>query len=101
MPNHTPEYHTTTIHEFKSNIARYIRALEAGRYRGIIVKRYHEPVGAFILHPDAAAKREAREAQVIKKHEASKTGPNGSAMAEMLDIISNSSGPDEHYSNSN
>lgn len=43
-----PPWAYATVHEFKSNIARYIRALEDGRYQGVIVKRYDKPVGAFL-----------------------------------------------------
>jgi len=38
------DYLYTTIHEFKSNISRYIRMLEAGTYRAMIVKRNKKPV---------------------------------------------------------
>lgn len=42
------EYTEASIHEFKNNISRYIRALEAGRHKAVIVKRYDIPVGVFI-----------------------------------------------------
>lgn len=41
-------YIYTTMHEFKSNIAKYVRILENPEYRGVIVKRYNKPVGVFI-----------------------------------------------------
>jgi len=43
-----PRYEYATIHQFKSNIARYLRALEAQRYDAVIVKRRDEPVGMFL-----------------------------------------------------
>lgn len=42
-------YLHATMHEFKTHIAAYMRALEAGRADGIVLKRYHKPVG--ILFP--------------------------------------------------
>ena len=50
------EYVSASIHEFKSNISAYIRALEAGRYKAVIVKRYEEPVGLFIPYKAAVEK---------------------------------------------
>ena len=38
----------TTMHDFKSNIAKYIRILDQGRFEGVVVKRYNEPVGLFV-----------------------------------------------------
>ena len=40
------------IHDFKTNISRYIRALEAKRAPGIIVRRRGEPIGVFALLPE-------------------------------------------------
>lgn len=57
-------YLETTIYDFKSKIARYIRLLEAGRYRAAVIKRYNEPV-AFVIPYErlrvTAAPREAGE----------------------------------------
>ena len=36
------------IHDFKSNISKYIRLLERGAYKAVIVRRYGKPVGAFV-----------------------------------------------------
>lgn len=41
-------YREVTIHEFKNNIARYLRELERGDYDAVLVKRYNEPVGMFL-----------------------------------------------------
>ncbi len=56
--SHEPEYIETTIHKFKSNIARYLRAMEEGRCKGVILNRNKEPVAAVILHPKAAQRLE-------------------------------------------
>ncbi len=48
MPFYGKEYIHTTIHDFKGNIAKYIRVLHSGRYQGVIVKRYSKPVGLFV-----------------------------------------------------
>ncbi len=48
MPFYGKDYIHTSIHDFKSNIAKYIRVIHSGRYKGIIVKRYNEPVGLFV-----------------------------------------------------
>ena len=36
------------IHDFKSNISRYIHMIETGRFDGVIVKRYNSVVGLFV-----------------------------------------------------
>ncbi len=56
-------YPETTIHEFKSNIARYIRALEEGRHKGIIVKRYDRPVGLFMHYVPLTDEQRAHKKQ--------------------------------------
>lgn len=43
----------TTMHDFKSNISKYIRVLQRGVYDGVIVKRYNEPMGLFVLMESA------------------------------------------------
>ncbi len=48
MADYTDSYIYATIHEFKSNISRYIKWLEEERYRAVIVKRYNKPVGIFM-----------------------------------------------------
>lgn len=52
------QYITTTIHKFKSNIARYLRAMEEGRCKGVILRRNKAPVGVVILHPQAERRLE-------------------------------------------
>jgi hypothetical protein len=56
------DYHKVTIHEFKSNISRYIRELDWGRWDGILVCRHSKPVGMFF-----SVKAKAREARYRKK----------------------------------
>ena len=53
---------TVTIHQFKSNIAAYLRALEEGRMRAVMIKRYDRPVAVVtpfnaknICYPDDEA----------------------------------------------
>ena len=48
MPRREGEYLHTTMHDFKTNFSRYLRAIERGEFRGIIVKRYNKKIGAFI-----------------------------------------------------
>ena len=48
MADYTEEYIYATIHDFKTNISRYIRLLDSGRYRAVVVKRYNKPVGMFL-----------------------------------------------------
>lgn len=48
-------YLNANTHDFKTNIAKYIRQLELGLHKGIILKRYDKPVGIFMLLPEAAA----------------------------------------------
>jgi|GEM_PF-5070239 len=47
MKKDQPDYHEVTMHDFKSNIARYLRDLDRGRWDGLVVKRYNQPVGLF------------------------------------------------------
>ena len=42
------QYIHATIHEFKSNISKYIRLLEKEHYRAVILYRRDEKVGIFI-----------------------------------------------------
>ncbi len=42
------EFIHTTMHDFKSNIAKYTRILNRGDYKGVIVKRYNEPLGLYL-----------------------------------------------------
>ena len=51
------QYIHATIHEFKSNISKYIRLLEKEHYRAVILYRRDEKVGIFI--PYEARLREA------------------------------------------
>lgn len=43
-----PHYLECTIHDLKTNISRYLRLLEDGHYRALVVKRYNRPVGMFV-----------------------------------------------------
>ncbi len=56
MPDYSEKYITTTIHDFKTNLSKYIRMLEAEHYRAVVVKRRYKIVGIFI--PYEARKRE-------------------------------------------
>ncbi len=48
MPDYNGPYIYATIHDFKSNIAKYIRLLEQEAYDAVLIKRYDKPV-AFVL----------------------------------------------------
>ncbi len=45
---HTNDYLEVGIYEFKNNLSRYIRLLENGDRKGIILHRHGARVGAFI-----------------------------------------------------
>ncbi len=47
----------TTIHDFKGNISKYIRVLQQGAFEGVIVNRYQEPMGVFMLLPEQKLKK--------------------------------------------
>ncbi len=49
--DHFQKYEEATMHKFKTHIAHYIRMLEAGLYKAVIVKRGTKPVGLFMLYP--------------------------------------------------
>lgn len=37
------------IYEFKTNISHYIRMMEAGLYKQVLIKRRNRPIGIFVL----------------------------------------------------
>lgn len=39
-----------TVHDFKTHISKYIRMLERGEYRAVIVRRYEKQIGVFLTH---------------------------------------------------
>lgn len=57
-----------TIHNFKTHVSRYIRLLEAGQYKAMIVKRHSTPVGIFFLLND------------LQRNAAARSGPPDGAM---------------------
>jgi hypothetical protein len=48
MPDYSGDHIIANIHDFKSNISKYIRLLERGAYKAVIVRRYGKTVGAFV-----------------------------------------------------
>jgi len=46
---HYQEQVHVNIYEFKTNMSHYIRMMEAGLYRQLVIKRRNKPIGAFIL----------------------------------------------------
>lgn len=46
---HYQDYIHVNVHDFKTNLSHYVRMMEAGLYRKIVVKRRNKPIGAFIL----------------------------------------------------
>lgn len=48
MTQDNSDYIETTIHKFKTHFSTYIKMLEDGHARGIVVKRYDTPVGMFV-----------------------------------------------------
>lgn len=50
MPIYSEGQIIATIHDFKTNIAKYIRMLQRGYYRAVVVRRYNETVGVFITN---------------------------------------------------
>lgn len=43
--NEPPGYLAVTTHHLKTHLAHYLRALENGQYKAIVVKRYNKTVG--------------------------------------------------------
>lgn len=41
-------YLECTIHDLKTNISRYLRLLESGQYRGLVIRRYNKPVALMV-----------------------------------------------------
>lgn len=46
------DYVEVTMHKFKTHIAHYVRMMEAGLYKAVVVKRGKKPVGLFMLIRD-------------------------------------------------
>ncbi|MCB1720877.1 MAG: hypothetical protein H6860_01955 [Rhodospirillales bacterium] len=64
-------YLNVTIHQLKSNIARYIRALERGEHKAILIHRYDRKV-AVLWGYERLTSRDGAE----------NTGSSGSAQAQ-------------------
>lgn len=47
MPHYTNEHIITTVHDFKTHISKYMRMLDRGDYRAVLVKRYTKTIGVF------------------------------------------------------
>ena len=64
---HTNDYLEVGIYEFKNNLSRYIRLLENGDRKGIILHRHGARVGAFIPfnRPKKRAKNSGRRGPVF------------------------------------
>lgn len=58
MKHNDGQYLHTTIHDFKTNLSRYIRELEREHYRAVMLYRRNEKVGIFI--PYEARMREEK-----------------------------------------
>ena len=52
-----PDFIHASIHDFKTNISRYNRLIQAGRYRGVYVYHYETHIGIYMCLP----KEERRE----------------------------------------
>ncbi len=70
MPIYSDKHIIASIHDFKTNISKYIRMLERGDYRAVQVCRYNDVVGVFITH-NSQKLFEAREKE---RQEALKRG---------------------------
>ena len=51
-------YKEVTMHDFKTNISKYVKEMEAGAYRAVVVHRYKKPLGMFLLMDYLTAKVE-------------------------------------------
>lgn len=49
--HHNQDYLEATMHQFKTHIAHYLRLMETGLYKAVIVKRSKTPVGVFMPYP--------------------------------------------------
>ena len=69
MPIYTDGQIIATIHDFKTNISKYIRMLQKGDYRAVVVRRYNETVGVFITNHshDRFEQREQRRRDCEKQ----------------------------------
>jgi antitoxin (DNA-binding transcriptional repressor) of toxin-antitoxin stability system len=47
-PRPPSDYLECSIHALKTHISRYLRLLEEGRYKAVIVRRYNRPVAFFM-----------------------------------------------------
>lgn len=70
MAIYTNEHIVATIHDFKSNISRYIRLLEQGKYRAVIVRRYDRTIGVFISNNSIERWEERRRIEKEERDEA-------------------------------
>jgi len=54
MPKDTKTYFVrheeATMHQFKTHLSYYVRMMEKGLYKAVIVKRGKKPVGVFMLY---------------------------------------------------
>ncbi len=55
----------TTVHDFKTHLSRYMRLLEEGEYKSVIVKRRGEVVGCYVASPERIA--QVRKAGVFTR----------------------------------
>lgn len=60
MAVYTERYIVASIHDFKTNISKYIRMLERGDYAAVEVQRYNTMVGLF-LTPNSQTLFEERQ----------------------------------------
>jgi len=57
------DYLECTIHNFKTHVSRYIRMLEEGQYKAMLIKRHNKPVGLFVPVRRPAASGEGQGAE--------------------------------------
>jgi len=42
------KFRYVSTHDFKTNFSKYLREMQMGKYKGVVVTSYGRPVGAFV-----------------------------------------------------
>ena len=81
MPDYNGPYIYATTHDFKSNIAKYLRLLEHGAYEAVFIKRYDKPV-AFVM-PYERQMKAAKDKNNARENTAEKSNKPLDAQGEV------------------
>lgn len=56
MPRYTDTHIYCNMHDFKTNLSRYLRELQSGRYKAVVLQRYGKEVAVLVANQIAQAK---------------------------------------------